>query len=368
MSTVASPPRPAPRLEPQAPATAPAPPPVKYWAAAGAILLAAEWIVLFKWVTGPNFERVSSGPDSPPGWMKTEMVSIEVIATLATIFTLYWFLVRPWRRERRVTTDGLLCIAFLTISFFDPLSNFAQNWFTYNSYLVNFGSVMTEIPGVTAFHEAGANEAFPLLIVPTAYVTAFIWLSIIGCKVMSAAKRRWPSIGPGRLVLVCLAFTMLADVVIEGLFYMPLGFWSYAGGHWAINAGHYYQYPVHEIICGGAVFAMFVCLRYFTNDRGETIAERGIDRIRTTPARKVLLRGLAIVAFVHIGFLATYHLPQAIFGLNSTRWPQDVQSRSYFTNHICGPETDRACPGPTVPNSRPDSPYLNRSGGLSGPD
>lgn len=370
MSTVAAPKSREDRPKRQSPSQAQptqSSPPVKYWATAGAILLAAEAYLLISWVTGPNFERVDSGPDSPPTWMKTEMVAVEIVATLATIFTFYWFLVRPWLRERRVTTDGLLCIAFLTVSFYDPLSNFAQNWFTYNSYLVNFGSVMSEVPGVTAFHEPGANEAFPLLVVPTAYVTAFIWLSVLVCKAMSAAKRRWPSMGPGRLVLFCLGLTMLADVVIEGLFYMPLGFWTFAGGHWSINAGHYYQYPIHEMIFGGAVFCMFVCLRYFTNDRGETIAERGIERMKIPPARKVVLRGLGIVAFVQIGFFATYHLPQAIFALNSTEWPQDVQERSYFTNNICGPETNRACPGPEVPNSRPDSPYLNIDGGLSRP-
>ena len=276
------------------------------------------------------------------------------------------FLARPWLRERRITTDGLLCIAFLLASPWDPLSTYTNNWFTYNSHLVNFGSVVGELPGVLGRHGAGVGDAWSILFIAPVYVSVFIWMSVLFCALMRRMQRRF-GLGPIRLIAVCFAMCVAADIVIEGIAFAPLGFYVFSGGHWLINAGHYYQYPIHEGLFGGAVFCSFVCLRYFTNDRGETVAERGVSTLKTTPARKNALRALAIIAAVHIGFLLTYHLPSALFAVNTTAWPKDVQTRSYFTNRICGPVVDRACPGPGTPISRPGAPYMNYEGKMVTP-
>jgi hypothetical protein len=60
-----------------------------------------------------------------------------------------------------------------------------------------------------------------------------------------------------------------------------------------------------------------------------------------------------------------------VIGLHPAAWPRDVQSRSYFTDYICGAGTDRACPGPAVPlvrndngNPRAGSAYLDPTGKL----
>ena len=44
----------------------------------------------------------------------------------------------------------------------------------------------------------------------------------------------------------------------------------------------------------------------------------------------------------------TYNIPAMWIGAHSEAWPQDVLKRSYFTDHLCGDETDRACPGPAL--------------------
>jgi hypothetical protein len=48
-------------------------------------------------------------------------------------------------------------------------------------------------------------------------------------------------------------------------------------------------------------------------------------------------------------------VPNVWIALHSSVWPQDVQQRSYFTDRLCGAGTDRACPGPAVPNVRNDN-------------
>ena len=46
-------------------------PGVKIWALFGFALLAFQTYVLVKWVTGPNYERVPSGPNEPSDAIKT---------------------------------------------------------------------------------------------------------------------------------------------------------------------------------------------------------------------------------------------------------------------------------------------------------
>ena len=66
------------------------------------------------------------------------------------------------------------------------------------------------------------------------------------------------------------------DLVIEGLFLMPMGLFTYPGAiqSLSINAGTYYQWPVYEGLMWGGVQAGLCCLRYFTDDRGRTVVER----------------------------------------------------------------------------------------------
>lgn len=47
---------------------------------------------------------------------------------------VYYLIVRPWRRERRLTLDGMLVIGFASIYWQDPLANYTQNWFTLTLY------------------------------------------------------------------------------------------------------------------------------------------------------------------------------------------------------------------------------------------
>lgn len=321
-------------------------PAVCWWALLGALFLTGEAFLLGRWVTGPDFTPVDSGPDVPPAWMRTALVAGQALFVAGALYFLYRFLVLPWRRERQVTTDGLLCIAALLASPFDMLSNYWAYWFTYNSWLVNQGSVMSSLPGVVQPHGAGVGEAWPILLIPGAYVVVFVGLAILGCRAMSWAKRRWPSIGTVRLIALCFVATMLLYLVFDGLICMPLGFWAFQGGHIPLlNADTYYKYPLQEMVTAGAVFTIFTCWRYFKDDRGNTIAERGIERIRAPLPVKTAMRGLALVAVVFIGMVLTYHLPNGLLARSGTEWPQDLQERSYFTNGICAGDTGRPCPG-----------------------
>ena len=48
-----------------------------------------------------------------------------------------------------------------------------------------------------------------------------------------------------------------------------------------------------------------------------------------------------------------YVLPATILiGSHASRWPTDLQQRSYFLDGVCGDGTDRLCPQAGLPNPR----------------
>ena len=122
--------------------------------------------------------------------------------------------------------------------------------------------------------------AEPLLMNAPGYSFGVLLCTMLGCWVMRKAKQRWPNISTLGLIGVVIVWTFFFDFVIEGLFLMPMGLFTYPGAiqSLSINAGTYYQWPIYEGLMWGGVQAGLCCLRYFTDDRGRTFVERGLDQ------------------------------------------------------------------------------------------
>lgn len=338
--------------------------PVQIWAAIGVLLLVIEVYFGIKWISSDSFTAVPVGADLPPLWMRRVLDIGQVVMSIAWAACFVWFVIRPWRRERRLTIDGLIVIGCTLASGWDALSNTGQFWFTYNTYLVNRGSMLDVMPTTLSPRAPGATEAWPLFFINTLYGN-FVLVAILMCALLRFMQSKRPTIGVLPLLAVCFVLGAIADFIIEGLVLLPLGFWTYAGGHWAINADTYYKFPLHEAICAGSVFAGLTCIRYFVNDKGQTLCERGLDKLTLSPFRKSLMRVCAVLGGVISVFILAYHLPQGFLALHSTAWPDDVVQRSYFSSGICGPDVDLACPGPTTPIARPGAPRLDAAGDLA---
>jgi Spirocyclase AveC-like len=121
--------------------------PVRAWAVAGGAILAFQLYVWIRWMTGPNFKRVPAGPSDPPTLMKVVLLTWTAVIVIGLPVGIYYFIVRPWRRERRITLDGMLLVACGLLFFQDPLLNYFSTWSTYNSWMFNRGSWVKDIPG-----------------------------------------------------------------------------------------------------------------------------------------------------------------------------------------------------------------------------
>jgi hypothetical protein len=152
------------------------------------------------------------------------------------------------------------------------------------------------------------------------------------------------------IAAVLLPTMMVFDFVLEGLVTIPTGLYVYSGGRLSLFPDAYNKYPLHEAVFAGATLSGLAALRFFKNDRGETIVERGVSDLRGAAWKKVALRFLALACACQLIPFLTYNLPSGwVAGAHSGTWPKAVQRLSYFTAHLCGAGTETLCPQDGVP-------------------
>ena len=336
---------------------------VKWWAVIGACFVALQAYIYIAWFVTGNAVTTPTGPDELPTWMRWCVYFQEIFSPLVAAACVYHFIIRPWRRERRLTLDGMLIISFALLVWQDPLLNYWAPTVTDNAAFANLGSWSANIPGWSAPN--GNLYVEPLIWVCSAYV-GFMFLGVVVISaIMRRAKARWPHLGKVGVVLVAFGAALVFDIVAETI-WLRTGMYSYPGAIRSLSLfpGKYYQLPLYESVLYVATWTAWACLRHFRDDKGETMAERGIDDVRGTPRQKTSLRLLAIVGACNVIYLVGFALPWGWFALHADPWPDDVLKRSYLTNGMCGPGTRYACPGPGRPNNRPESWHLDPEGGL----
>ena len=89
---------------------------------------------------------------------------------------------------------------------------------------------------------------------------------------------------------------------------------------------------IYEGLMWGGVLTGLCCLRFFTDDRGRTLAERGLDHVRGGFGKVQVTRFLAMFAAVSSCFFFVYNLPAQWFAMHGDPWPRDLQQRSYLND------------------------------------
>jgi hypothetical protein len=339
---------------------------VKGWAAAGIFFVALQIYVYGSWITSDHFERTPAGPTPLPGWMKVLLQFWQWGGLAFALGLIYWYVVRPLRRNRKMSSDGLLCLAFLTLFWQNSLISYFNISLTWNAFMINYGGWELKIPGWLA--PRANHTAEPFVTLPPMYIYFMFFAVVIGCQVMNLIKKRWPNLGKFGLSMAAFGAFMVFDTLLEPLL-MASGVWTYPGAIKGLTLyhGNYWQFPIYEAVLFGGCWAAWCCLRYFKNDKGHTVVERGVEELRASPKAKTWLRFFAIAGFLNVT-MVLYSVIWAIFGLYSSPWPEDITKRSYLTNTLCGAGTSYACPGPRIPIPRRESVHVSPDGRLVEPE
>lgn len=342
--------------------------PIKWWAALGALFLALQAVVWIRFFAMGQAQPAPKGPTSIPDWVAILARIWEVVHLVGGVGVVYWFVVRPWRRDRRLSFDGKLVLIWIQLWLLqDPMENYFVHTFSYNATFINFGNWVSAIPGAVNFR--GHYSPEPLLWVFGAYVLGMFLPMLVVCAGMRKAKDRWPQMG--RLGLAAVAWVLIGVFLLTlEVLWIRTQQYSYMGAvRWlSIFPGTPYQYPLYNWVLWTNFWTAMTCLRYFRDDKGRTVVERGVDDLKVSPRQSGAVRFLALLGVCNLMYLFMYNVPMNFFGMHADSYPKKILERSYMTSGVCGLGTDYACPGPRVPFTRPDSAHATPDGRMVAPE
>ncbi len=320
-------------------------PMVKFFAVMGVIIAAVFANTLIRWVLSPDFRPAPVGADPIPAVTLLLVHITDIFCGAVSLAALWFVVIRPWLRTRRLTWDGMLMLCLLTMWVQDPMCNYFNFTFMYNAYFVNMGSWTMELPGWQS--PRGGNLPEPLLLMSGIY----LWWTMLSVVVFSWTLKKCRVWLPGMSMLghlpIAFAAICLLDVVLE----IPavwLGLFAYAGAPPALTlwAGHPYQFPIYETIFMNFNYFSIGLLRFFRDDKGESWAERGVGDLRLSARAKSVVRFFALLGFCNMSYFIVYFMPYNWMAMQAGTMPKYP---SYMRVGICGQGTPYACPSREVP-------------------
>lgn len=322
-------------------------PPIVYWAAVGLLGLLTEIYVLSMWFISGDATPSPKGPDPVPSATMTWIWVLQIVSPIVMAATIV-YIVRRSRQEGRLCFDGMLLLAWLTVAWQDPILSYVRPVAFSNAAAINLGSWAEHIPGwITPNY---AKMPYPLIFWICLYFFSVLF-SILCCRTMQWAKARWPRLGKGALILIAFASMALADLVVEVIMVRSEVI-GYPGVVRSLSlwGGTSHQFPLYEAVLWGGVWASGGILRYFRDDRGRTVIERGDERLSVSDRRRTGIRILALAGFMSLWYVAAYDIPMVWMSLHVDQTPEYP---SYLRAGVCGPDTPYDCAGPTVPIQLP---------------
>ncbi len=320
-------------------------PVVKLFAALGVVVLLIIAHALIGWISSPDFKPSPVGPDPIPPMTLMVVHAMEATLVAGSVWFTWSILIKPWIRDRRISWDGWLMLALLTMWVQDCMCNYFNFTFMYNAYFLNMGSWGAHLPGWQAPRQGNLPE--PLLFMGGIYLWVTLLNVLVFCWIIGKL-RIWL---PNMTLLGHLPFAFAVLVAIDLMTDIPgpwFGFYAYAAAprFGTLWAGTPHQLPVYTVVLMSAHYTMLGMLRLYRNDRGESWAERGISELHIGNSGKTLIRYLALVGFCNMSYFFIYMMPYNWMALQSDTMPKFP---SYMRVDICGKGTPYACPSREVP-------------------
>ena len=321
----------------------------------GLAFMSFELFVIARWIGSDNFRPVPYDPASVPALTQQVITITQWLSPLVTVFIVTKFLLLPWIKQGRPTTDGILVIAYFFLWFQDPLGNLISTQLYYSAAWVNRGSwTLGSFPGWISPN--GNHLPEPILVMGFGYLWLGFCSAIAACKAMQWTRNKFPRASNLELLLVALMVGIALDITAE-VALMMAGTFAWPGAIKGVTLfyGEPYQFPMTEGVLFGATIVSGGVLLFFRDDKGATVVERGIERLTIGIGGKTVIKFFAIFGFMHLFMALVYSLPMAITSMYATvnqRFP------SHLENGMCvvGPNYTTAkdqCPGPGISMPRP---------------
>ena len=267
---------------------------------------------------------------------------IEAIVVLGSALVIV-YLVRSCRRAGRILTfEVMFCLACATMTWSDFGMNFFQPIFVASSNFINVNNSCGHMPFVVNPDCGRAPDPILFWFLTQAFLIPACAIGV--SKLVGRARNRWPGISTAKLFGLVLAMGLA--IALGEIPVVAMGVWTYAGPQWmSVPLGHGTQYPVVAWVQTGLFFAFCAALYTFRNDKGQTLAERGLER--TTPRRRTAITIMALYGAVQIIAWVPGAMPMTALSFFQDGWPK---LPAHLVNDVCdapGVEGTRygVCPG-----------------------
>jgi hypothetical protein len=315
----------------------------QYLALVGIPILILNVITVASWLAdGPSPVTNTRSAVKQADWFVAR--AMESVAVLIAVVVIV-FLIRECRRRRRLFTfDVMFCLAGATIFWADIGLNLFQPVLVVSSEWVNLNNTCGHVPFVVN-PECGTTPD-PILFLFLIETFALLGVAIVLGKLAERARRRWPDVSASKLFAILFGGGA-AIVIFEPVVVMPLGGWNYPGNlPLSIPLGDGFYYPAWEMIAFGGLFGVLAALRFFRDDQGLTLAERGLRQYR--PPVRTAVSMLAIYAVAQLAAWGSASAPFWIAGFHQQPWRN---SSPRLVNGQCD------VPNGTVPQLNTNTPY-----------
>ena len=277
---------------------------IRFWAVLGAVLVVLAVTTWTRWLLSGQATPVDPGPDPyPNGWAirVTEVASLSVLVGL-----LWWTLLRPAIRERRLTLDGKLFLGGLFASVLDVLCQVFNPTWAMNAHSLTLGTWANVFPGFAA--PDGDRWAWSLGWCMPAYIWLGVGAAMVGCASLDALRRRFPRLSTVAAYGIVLVGFMVAFGVIAS-FWLRTGVYSYVSSPNALTLWPHetYRLPVTELAFISTYCLLFTWLRDSRDAAGRCAVDRDLDSV--TPRLRTLLSTLAVCGWAGFTTLVGYQVP-----------------------------------------------------------
>jgi hypothetical protein len=258
----------------------------------GVLLVILQIYVYAAWLADGPHQITQFRDHDDASWVMARVYeSIVVLGFVACV----WHAVRTSRRIGRLSFDAKLVLASLSIIWLDGWTDLVAPIWLYSSQWLNLNLPFGYIPG--AINPGLKQIPFPLFHFFN-YTVALLGAGILVSTAMRRIKARWPRLSNAQLIMIIAVLGMAFDLAYEFPMFR-LRLWAYPGTpDWlALFPGTSMKFPIFEIIPAGIAFAAFGALRFFVDDRGEHLTERGLAG---SQRRRTLVSVLALCGLLQL--------------------------------------------------------------------
>ena len=295
--------------------------PATVLAGIGLVLLAYQVWTITGWLADGPSQITTERESGTTSWYAARVLEVLILVSTVAIAAV---VARRCLRERRLTTDAMLIAGMGSAAFWDPIYNWITPAWLYSSNWINVNDWFAHAPLV--LNPDAGRMPWPIVPVLIGYSFWGVGFAMLVNVMMRRARDRWPAISRAALVAVAFVVSGIVTALAFNVF-RAFDLMDAPGYRLAILGD---SLSVFFFYSGGLVFGAVACLRFFADDHGRIVTQRGLETI--APRRRGAVGLLATMAACQLIVVLGWGLMTVPASLYASPYPETPK---HLINGLC---------------------------------